>query len=528
MNKLVRIWHTIKYLKLIQLYYQLRIRLIPNTQPKQFSSIKTIKRFPLVLTNTGITLTPSLRGLDNFSFLNIEHTFNNNIDWNISTYGKLWTYNLTYFEFLNQDETGKEYGLQLINDFIDKLDAIKDGNEPYPTSLRCINWIKFISNNDINDRDIDMSLFSQYNYLLENLEYHLLGNHLLENGFSLLLGSYYLKNEKFYKKAKSLLLNQLEEQVLTDGGHFELSPMYHKILLFRVLDSINVINNNPWKQDALLGFLNSKAQLMLGWLETMTYSNGQTANVNDSTNGIAPSTYELTNYAKKLGLSWNAQTLGTSGYRIFKKGNFEVLVDIGNIGPDYIPGHAHADTFNFELVTDGIPIIVDTGISTYEKNNKRHIERSTFSHNTVLLEEQNQSDVWGGFRVGKRAKITSLKETKNFVKASHNGYKNLGLEHSRSFQVEENIVTISDSLKGNPSLKHHPKATFHFHPNIKAKLINASIIINDTALEIQFSNAEKIKLENYNYCNGFNQTLISQMAVVEFTDSLTTTISLNR
>lgn len=39
------------------------------------------------------------------------------------------------------------------------------------------------------------------------------------------------------------------------------------------------------------------------------------------------------------------------------------------IGPDYIPGHAHADTFNYELRIDGVPFIVDTGISTYNKIN---------------------------------------------------------------------------------------------------------------------------------------------------------------
>ena len=47
-----------------------------------------------------------------------------------------------------------------------------------------------------------------------------------------------------YKKAVEILREELEEQILNDGGHFELSPMYHQIMLFRVLDCINLIENN--------------------------------------------------------------------------------------------------------------------------------------------------------------------------------------------------------------------------------------------------------------------------------------------
>ena len=47
--------------------------------------------------------------------------------------------------------------------------------------------------------------------------------------------------------------------------------------------------------------------------------------------------------------------------------NYELFIDVGNIGPDYQPAHAHSDTFNFELIKGDNPIFVDTGISTYEK-----------------------------------------------------------------------------------------------------------------------------------------------------------------
>ena len=89
--------------------------------------------------------------------------------------------------------------------------------------------------------------------------------------------------------------------------------------------------------------------------------------VNDATYNIAPNSKNIFSYAKHLGinskiLNFQIQVIGKSNLN-----NYELLLDIGNVGPSYQPGHAHSDTFNFELIKDGNPIFVDTGISTYEK-----------------------------------------------------------------------------------------------------------------------------------------------------------------
>ena len=53
-----------------------------------------------------------------FTFLNISHDFSDQIDWNYKSYGKLWTYNLNYFDFLNQKKMSKESVVSIINDYI--------------------------------------------------------------------------------------------------------------------------------------------------------------------------------------------------------------------------------------------------------------------------------------------------------------------------------------------------------------------------------------------------------------------------
>jgi hypothetical protein len=231
--------------------------------------------------------------------LNLSKSFNK-IDWNYAGYGKLWTYNLNYFDFLSQDSDVDK--LKLINSFIDNSKNIDAGMEAFPISLRGINWIKYLSFNNIRDKKIDDSLYAQYYILLDSLEYHLLGNHLLENAFSLLFGAYYFQDEVLYKKAKELLLEQLEEQILDDGGHFELSVMYHQIMLFRLLDCLNLVKNSSWMERELLDFLTLKAEMMLAWLEEISYENGDIPLLNDSANGIAPLTEQLISYGERLEL----------------------------------------------------------------------------------------------------------------------------------------------------------------------------------------------------------------------------------
>ena len=83
------------------------------------------------------------------------------------------------------------------------------------------------------------------------MEYHILGNHLLENGYALLFGAYYFGDKKLYEKAYQIVSEELEEQILEDGAHFELSPMYHQILLNRLLDCIYLVNSNIFLKDDL-------------------------------------------------------------------------------------------------------------------------------------------------------------------------------------------------------------------------------------------------------------------------------------
>jgi hypothetical protein len=460
----------------------------------------------------------------NFGFLNQEHMFNSMPDWNWSGYGKLWTYHLNYFDYLNQKSINKETGLKLIEAFYLSRYTIVDGMEAYPLSLRGNNWIRFFTKHKIHK--FDSFLYDQYALLRRSLEYHLLGNHLLENSVSLALGSIYFDQKEWANKASKILKWELKEQILDDGGHFELSPMYHSIILNRLADLYNLIISNPVQAqyfESIQGRLALVLSAMASWLITFQFSNRELAWVNDASITMMPSTVQdLLAYVKSLGIQVSENPLGSSGYRRISTKSYEMLADVGPIGPDYLPGHAHADSLNFVLNWKGKPFIVEAGTSTYEANIFRNIERSTAAHNTVSIFDENSSEVWASFRVGQRARTFIINDTDQELSASHDGYHKYGITHLRTWKYEESTFSIKDDIIGkNPSV--HAKLYLHFHYDVIPKLGNNCITTSVISIKFQSKYPCEIKINEYNQAIEFNKVKKAKVVEIDFLGSILTT-----
>ena len=451
-----------------------------------------------------------------FSFLGKESAF---LGWNDESFGKLWSYNLNYMDYLHQETISFEQAVCWIDKFVDEIEGNRNGLEPYPIALRGINWIKFLSKYHPyipaeNKREWDSSLYAQYKILLDNLEYHLLGNHLLEDAFSLLWAGLYFKDESIYQKAKDLLFKELEEQLLPDGAHYEQSPMYHCILLDRLLDCYNAsINRGHEKMCELLKLYVVR---MLGHLESIVWKDDTIPLLNDSAYGIAPTVSELRAYAKRLKLEWKSLLMNGCGYRKLCSTRLEAVVDVGNITATYQPGHSHADTFNYELRIDCRPFVVDTGISTYNKTARRQYERSTSAHNTVTIGNKNSSEVWGGFRIGKRAKVKVLSDTESEVMAEHNGFK--GYIHQRKFAINDEVFTINDEIIGNNTAE--CISYIHFAPDIELLAMSSTEIRTNRA-NIVVSGAISIDIINDFVSIEYNRLKPSKTIKILFDRSLT-------
>lgn len=519
LGKFLLILNTVRHLNYSQIFYQIGNRL------KRNQSLVPSRIFEGALTNIQfIVKAKSYQkyvGRDHFSFLNVDNCFENHIDWNFSEYGKLWTYNLEYFDYLHQEDLELNEKIRLLEDFYKFSVQRKRTLEPYPVSLRAINIIRFTIANNLGNQSYHNYLYQELDYLHKNYEFHILGNHLLENAFALSMGGAYFDNQKWHSKAISILRRELEEQILADGAHFELSPMYHNIIFFRLLELIDWYSNYEHKDNSFLIFCQEKASLMLAWLENIRFENGDIPLFNDAANGIAyPSEY-LIDYAHGLGIQRRLIPLGESGYRSFMSSVYEIKIDVAQIGASYQPGHAHADALSFILYHKGQPMFVEQGTSTYQIGTRRDLERSTEAHNTVVVDGRNQSQVWGGFRVAKRAKTTIHIDRADIIEASHDGYKSLGIRHKRQFLFKEDILSVKDELSNDGSGLFY----LHLHPDRNITSIQGNTVLIDDSIAVDFKGAINIASEKYEYADTYNQYKKASRLVVTFTGNLETKIN---
>lgn len=462
-------------------------------------------------------------GNQTFKFLNKSFTFEKTIDWDFPLFGKLWIYQLQYFDFLHQENSKviKPHFDQIIFEFLKQLPYSPTSKEPYPLAVRIINWVKYFSIYGIPDEKVLSGMYSQIMMLEDQIEYQHLANHLLENAFAFVFGGIFFGDRHFYWCGKKIVLKELKSQILNDGAHFELSPMYHSLVTFRLLDLLQTMERNKIKMQDLdneapefIGIIRKYVFSMLDWLKSFAYKDGSIAHFNDSTNGIAPPPQQLFEYGISMGWEFKSRSLSDCGYRHLKSGDIEVIIKVGQVGPHYNVAHAHADSLSFTVFHKSIEIITDRGVSTYEKNELRQQERGTESHNTVLWKGQNSSDIWGGFRMGKKATTIISKDEKDHVIAAHNGYP---IKHERSWYLSENKLIVSDILRGT-----NGTANLHFYP--QAKIVQNRNNYHVSTLKITFEGALQVRLGTYDHCEGFNKVKKSPKLSIDFKDSLTTII----
>lgn len=424
---------------------------------------------------------------DQFQFLN---ELGQLTDWNDPSKSKLWLYNLHYFDDLNSSDAADRYDLHeaLIDRWIDQNPlGVGNGWEPYPTSLRIVNWIKWLLATDRVSAKRVSSLALQAKVLSQTLETHLLGNHLFANAKALLFAGLYFSGkeaDRWLKNALKIFDKELPEQILSDGGNFELSPMYHATITTDVLDMVSIMSayEDP-RCASVLSDCKAVLPRMLHWLEVMTHPDGDVSFFNDAAIGIAPSFTNLLSTAASCGINLppleprRLRHLPNSGYFRLDLQDGVLIGDVGKVGPDFIPGHAHADTLSFELSIFGSRLLVNSGTSVYGISPERDRQRGTAAHNTVLIDGENSSEVWSGFRVARRARPFDLNVDPkgNWLKCSHDGYRRLKGKpiHTRKWSAAERALVIEDQVVDDYK---SAKARFHIHPNWQVRLKGREVI----------------------------------------------------
>lgn len=529
-NAMRRLWDTARWLKPRQIYGRLWSR-VYRPRPD-------LRAAPHLRTSTGSWVKPAERqasvvGPQRFLLLNETREVTSARDWDSPDVPRLWRYHLHYFDDLNAAAafSRTKWHQALVERWIAENPPAKGtGWEPYPVSLRIINWVKWARSGNPLSSTAQASLAVQARWLRRRLEWHLLGNHLLANAKALVFAGLFFAGaeaDDWLDVGLAILAEQLPEQVLSDGGHFERSPMYHALAVEDVLDLLNAAHAWPGRVPAprLLEWRDT-ASGMLHWLDAMCHPDGEIALFNDSAFGVAPSRAELFAYAARLGARVTppaspVEHLAASGYVRVEQGPWLVILDVGDIGPDYLPGHAHADSLSFELSLEGQRWIVDSGCSTYAMGAERLRQRGTPAHNTVAIDGEDSSEVWSSFRVARRARARDVFVARHggavSVEGAHDGYERSSHTlHRRRWTLDPRGLVIEDRLE-----RGFERATgyLHLHPDIKAALDDTahSILLTrgDRRLRIR-SRGASLELAASTWHPSFNRSLPNTAVLATF------------
>jgi uncharacterized heparinase superfamily protein len=355
------------------------------------------------------------------------------------------------------------------------------------------------------------SIYLQSTFLEDNIEYHLRNNHIIENARALFIaGSFFndKKSRRWQKKGLQILWKELRHQVHDDGGQFELSPMYHAVVLLNYIDVVLVLRS---LNDNVPDWVTTRLGKMVRFLQLMQMPDNEIAFLNDSAQGVTASTSLIMQAFRKIDFltenfdsraTSKLTSLSESGYFIFQSsdGQNKCIFDCGKLGPDYQPGHGHCDALSFVWSHQGQRVIVDSGVDDYYRPDEwRAYYRSTRAHNTIEINGKEQSEIWGNFRVGRRAHPFGVQihddDALPFVQGSHNGYFSLSekVQHRRSIGLlREKFLIIFDEIIGER--EHDIESFFHFHPDFQIKddgLI--AIGKNFDVLILPFGNFQQIK-----------------------------------
>ena len=459
-----------------------------------------------------------------FSFLNQRVDCSPEIPWHGKELSQLWRYHLHYFDYVEEllvlsrtSKDGDAYRCfkRLAESWIASNAKIEgDGWHPYTISLRLVNWLHAVVGFAVDlaadirfKEDLLRSTYGQAIFLAENLELDVRGNHLLKNLRALIFAGSVFESpaaNQWRKAAVDRLRAEIMEQVLPDGGHFERSPGYHVAVL---ADCIEMALTLARTSAEPCGWLDDAIRRMLDYLNAIVAPDGQTPLLKDTAWDAAlfPATIltagglylrESKSGNRQFGLfhrlrfgeagwqqfcNWPAPTERVESRHFPETGHFVLrdnkhddflIFDAGKPCPDYLPAHAHADLLTYELSIGGRRVVVDSGVYEYQRGPWRDHFRSTRAHNTVEVEETNQSEVWDSFRVARRARPTRAiwRETDDYivVQGEHDGYDRLAVpvRHRRTLVWKKaEFWLVVDQLLGEGETD--AASHLHLHPDLE-------------------------------------------------------------
>ncbi len=187
-----------------------------------------------------------------------------------------------------------------------------------------------------------------------------------------------------------------------------------------------------------------------------------------------------------------------SGYYVMRSGTtaddeIVAIFDCAPLGYAPLAAHGHADALSFVLTVAGREILIDPGTYAYHSRQRwRTYFRSTSAHNTIRIDEQDQSVMVGNFMWSHKAEaIPEVWESSphyDRVSGYHTGYLRLSdpVRHRREilFDKDRRCFHVVDTIEAEG--EHLIEQFFHFAESCRLRREDREWIVENDGVEVRF------------------------------------------
>ncbi len=370
---------------------------------------------------------------------------------------------LWYHSFLPGWEEGWEFVRGYLADFPARTGDRVHEWHPYSVSNRLAYWLEFVASGAPGGtpemEDEALGFCRRLTDFIEWIpELDIGANHLLKNRWAIALSDMVLEPLEGRRVASlRSYLGELESQLLGDGAHYELCPMYHAKVLDDARRMAGLIRAGTEESSRMAAML----ARMEGWLELMRLGSRRWANFNDSWDipSLASSLWGHAGDEEVHSPASGVVHSRESGFvRGTSRGGWRWLMDVGGVGPSFNPGHCHSDVLSMVLSLGEDEVVVDPGTLHYSPNDERAFLKSCQAHNGPCMADEDHTEMVGSFRVGRAARgegqVLERGEELQCAEGWHRGYP--GCEVRRKVTVERGRATVEDSWECGGALRHRP------------------------------------------------------------------------
>lgn len=287
------------------------------------------------------------------------------------------------------------------------------------------------------------------------------------------------------RKASRRLVDELNFQILSDGGHISRNPDALIELLLDLLPLRQAYSSrNVAPPPALLNAIDR----MMPMLRFFRHGDGNFAHFNGMGATHPDLLATVLAYDDARGAPLSAAP--HSGYQRIENANAVLLMDTGRPPPMAFSQEAHAGCLSFELSSRTQRIIVNCGVPGTNRETWRQVARATAAHSTVTFNDTSSCRflespalrklVFGSPIIGGLSDVRVSRDDRPdgvVLRASHNGYSHHShIIHHRSVMLTadggllegEDSFELADSSKLPDNGSDEFAVRFHLHPSVKA------------------------------------------------------------